>query len=60
MYDVSCAPVLLVSHVWCWLPSILRVMSRQFVCVDMQVKELNLEEGGAFTVSSADEILSAL
>lgn len=25
-----------------------------------QVKELNLEEGGAFTVSSADEILSAL
>ena len=26
----------------------------------MQVKELNLEEGGAFTVSSADEILSAL
>lgn len=25
-----------------------------------QVKDLNLEEGGAFTVSSADEILSAL
>lgn len=28
--------------------------------VFVQVKELNLEEGGAFTVSSADEILAAL
>ena len=26
----------------------------------LQVKDLNLEEGGAFTVSSADEILSGL
>lgn len=27
---------------------------------DMVVKVLNLEEGGAFTVSSAEEILKAL
>jgi hypothetical protein len=28
--------------------------------LNLQVKELNLEEGGAFTVSSADTILAAL
>ncbi len=26
----------------------------------LQVKELNVEEGGAFTVSSADELLAAV
>ena len=26
----------------------------------LQVKELNMEEGGAFTVSSAEEILAGL
>lgn len=40
----------------------LGVRSRRYAMLvdDGAVKELNLEEGGAFTVSSADEILSAL
>lgn len=40
----------------------LGVRSRRYACLvdDGVVKVLNLEEGGAFTVSSADEILAAL
>ncbi|DBB09326.1 hypothetical protein WJX82_007491 [Trebouxia sp. C0006] len=40
----------------------LGIRSRRYAMLldDGSVKELNLEEGGAFTVSSADEILAAL
>lgn len=40
----------------------LGMRSRRYAMLvdDMEVKILNLEEGGAFTVSSADEILSTL
>ncbi|KAK9838298.1 hypothetical protein WJX81_003145 [Elliptochloris bilobata] len=40
----------------------LGIRSRRYAMLvdDGTVKDLNLEEGGAFTVSSADEILSAL
>jgi len=30
------------------------------LCDPLQVKDLNIEEGGAFTVSSADELLAAV
>ena len=40
----------------------LGIRSRRYAMYvdDGVVKDLNLEEGGAFTVSSADEILAAL
>lgn len=40
----------------------LGIRSRRYAMLveDMVVKKLNLEEGGAFTVSSADDILAAL
>ncbi len=30
------------------------------ITLPLQVKDLNIEEGGAFTVSSADELLAAV
>lgn len=59
-----CAQVLLTCHMlhecWSCAPCYPTACQGSQRCIGTQVKELNLEEGGAFTVSSADEILSAL
>ena len=49
------------SHFWILRPSTFDVsLPADWKQLPMQVKDLNIEEGGAFTVSSADELLSSV